>query len=323
MPGNEGTAGAAGGSNGGAAGAGGAPASGGVGTGSNLAGGAGAGAAGGGTPPPAAGTGGAPAAGAGAGGAATGGTDWTSTLNDDSKAFIANKQFKGPADLLDSYRNLEKLVGAADKVVKIPDSMDSPEGRAFMERLGAPKEAKDYNLAFAPENNTDPKFVESLGAAFHEAGVPKTAAEKIVAKISAYQADAKKAALDAYQSKFKDAEATLKKDWGAAEQQNRNIAAEAMRTMGFTTKEVDSISFTLGHDRTMKLLHKLGVSVGEASFHAGRGESGVLEPANAMAQQKALMQDAEFRTKLLAGDVEASRKWENLGKQAAPGEISF
>ena len=93
-----------------------------------------------------------PAAAASTSGQAQTPTDWTTGLSDDLKGFVQNKGFKAPTDILESYRGLEKAMGAkAEHLIKLPENMDSPEGRAIWERLGAPKDAKDYKIGLAKE----------------------------------------------------------------------------------------------------------------------------------------------------------------------------
>lgn len=249
--------------------------------------------------------------------------DWLAGFNDDAKGYVQNKQFKGPSDLLDSYRNLEKLHGAGpDKLIKLPDSMESPEARALFEKLGAPKDAKGYN--FDAAKGADPKQAEFAAAAFHELGVPKPMAEKFFQKMTEFNAAKTAEATTAQTEGYKTQDSNLRKEWGAAFDQNRNIAAQAARNLGMTAAQVDALGATLGLDGVAKLLHKFGTATGEASFIAGTTTgSDIQSPEQARNTIKSLMQDTDFADKLAKGDVDARRRWDNAHKQAFQGEVNI
>ena len=87
--------------------------------------------------------------------------------------------------LTEQYRAAEKFIGVPpDQVVRMPKADAKPEDlRAFYERLGAPKEAKDYDLTAVK----DATIAESLRAIAHERGLPKDAVTAVAAKAGALQ----------------------------------------------------------------------------------------------------------------------------------------
>lgn len=245
-------------------------------------------------------------------------SDWMTGISDDMKGYIQNKGWKGVHDLANSYLNLEKLRGVPeDRLLKLPESMDAPEARAVWERLGAPKEAKEYGL--------DPKTVgEHLATDFHEIGVPKDMASKIVAKQAARHAESLEKSKMETQAALAQADLSLKKEWGMAYDQNRAIVDAAARALGISNDEVSAMGSSLGMDKAMKFLHKLGVSTGEAIFVGGQpANNGMLTPESARQRKNELMRDQGFMAKWNAGDTEALKTWTNLHKMMAPGEISF
>src|SRR5690606_18358521 len=70
-------------------------------------------------------------------------TDWTSGFSDDLKGFVQNKGFKDPASVLDSYRNLEKLMGTPkERLLRLPENMDDANAMGeIYTRLGRPQTA--------------------------------------------------------------------------------------------------------------------------------------------------------------------------------------
>lgn len=269
------------------------------------------------TPPPAA----APAAPAAA-------PSWHDGASADNLGWIQNKGFKSPLDVVESARNLEKLMGhPPEKILKLADKMRddagalTPEGRAIFERLGAPKDAKDYTIEI-PKEYGDASMAEMFRKLFHEEGVSKSSAERLVKEWNAYQTNAMKGIRETQELAAKTAEANLKKDWGQAYDQNLNIAKEAARTLGVDQKQLDALHHVMGQEGAMKLMHKLGASVGEGRFVKGGSPNAVVEPSNAQYQIRELMKDKEFGRKLAQGDSEATARWTRLHEMAHPGQFS-
>ncbi len=254
---------------------------------------------------------------------------WMAGFNDDLKGYVGTKGFKGPADLVDAYRNFEKLQGVPqDRIMKLPerfyDDANSltPEGRAIFERLGAPKDLKEYGIE-APKENADPKRLEGFLKTAQELGLTKAQAQKLVAHDTEYFNQTVASMKEASAQKFKDSQASLVKDWGAALDQNTQIAREGAKRMGHDAKTMDALSTVLGHAETMKLYHQLGSAVSESTFIQGRQQATKLEPVTALAQIQALKQDKAFAAKYASGDSEAVAKMTRLHEMAYQGTMTL
>lgn len=255
--------------------------------------------------------------------------DWTAGFNDEMKGYINNKGFKDVSTLADSYRNLEKLIGVPkEQIMKLPASLRdekgawTPEGRAVFERLGLPKEAKEYGLKFK-DGMVDPKIAEALPNWFLEAGIPKDAANAIVTSLQNFQQAAQAQAVEDYKAKATAAEANLKKEWGGAYEQNITLAKEATRVLGLETSQLNAFEQVLGHEGAMKLLQKVAGAVREDNFTSGRSANTQMTPDQAKSQIKDLQKDLDFGSRLMRGEVEAKTKWEGLHKQAYPGDFNI
>lgn len=249
---------------------------------------------------------------------------WMAGFNEDQKGYVQTKGYKGPADLVDAYRNAEKLLGVpADRVLKLPEKFDAPEMRAIYERLGMPKDAKEYGI-IAPKEGGDPKLTEAFVTTFHEAGVSKSAAEKIVGKWNEFQVEKQKQIIADANAKYAQDDAALKKEWGAAYDQNINLGKEAVRVMGLTKEQVNAVGGALGFKGLSELLLKLGSATREDVFIGGGSiKSQILAPEAAKHQIKALINDMDFGRRLQAGEKEATDKWTALHQMASPGERTF
>ncbi len=247
--------------------------------------------------------------------------EWTHGFADDLKGYVTNKGFQNPAALADSYRNLEKLHSAGpDKLLRLPDNLQSPEARAMWERLGAPKEAKDYQIEIPKEHGD-----EALAGWFKETAfknnMTKIQAESFVkdwnAKAAANIAAAQKAANDAATT----AEANLKVEWGAAFEKNKNIVEQTAKLLGLTPEQTMTIGRVLGPEKAPKLMLQLSKGVSESSFVGGTPSSdGSMTPEGAGSKIKQLTQDRSFMDRYLSGDKNAFEEMTRAQQQAYQGE---
>lgn len=255
---------------------------------------------------------------------------WMAGFDDDTKGWITNKGYKGPADLASAHRSLEKLMGAPkERLVTLPESFYdekgalTAEGRAIRERLGAPKELKDYGIE-VPKEGGDPKRLENFLATAHRLGLSARDAQELAKADGEFIAGQRTGMGEAAAQKWRDDDAALRKEWGAAFDQNKGIAAEGMRRLNISAQQVDALAGQLGHAETMKLLNLIGKSVGEGTFVRGGGRpDGVMEPAAAKSRIAELKMDTAFGAKLMNGDAEAKATWQRLHELAYQGTVNL
>lgn len=252
---------------------------------------------------------------------------WMAGFNDDLKGYVGNKGFKDPSALADAYRSLEKLQGVPqERLAKLPESFYddkgalTPDGRAIYERLGTPKTAAEYGIEIPKEGG---EAIQNFTKIAHDLGLTKTQVQGL------YKAemDAAKVAgqtrADIAAAAFRDQDAAIRKEWGAAFEDNKRSAAEAKRKLGLTDTQIDGLSGQIGHAETLKLLANIGKSVGEATFFNGKQPDRALEPANAKARIGELMRDRDFTARLERNDTEARGTWDRLHQQAYRGTINI
>jgi hypothetical protein len=216
-------------------------------------------------------------------------------------------------------RDLEKHFGApADRIVKMPAADAKPEDiRAYYERLGAPKEAKDYDLSAV----TDVAIADSLRATMHERGVPKDAAASIAATVAkALESKAtQQATLDA--GKLAEQKIALEKNWGAKDsatyQFNHLQAMEGARRLGITAEAVKALESQIGYDQVMEAMRKIGANTREGDFierPAGGAQGDVVTVEGAAARKKELMADKGWGDRYLSGGVAEKREMDRLNQ---------
>lgn len=266
---------------------------------------------------------------------ATGGdgaVDWTKSItNEELRGYATNKGWKSSEEAINSYRNFEKLQGVPqERILRLPEKADDPAWQDIGYKLGVPRDPKEYQFE-VPKELGDENFATVAKDWFHKNGVPKTKAEAIVKSWNEYVAKTVGDQQTARTNAVTQQADALKKEWGAAHDQNRESALRAARAFwpantkeGFDTKVVDSLQGALGLDGTLKFLHSLQTKIGEDSFVGGSQNnsnfSGVMTPAQAKDQIALRKKDLDFTSKLQKGDMTAKDEWTKLHKMAFPDQ---
>jgi hypothetical protein len=247
--------------------------------------------------------------------------DWTQPLSAEYKNYVQQKGFKDPGAVLESYVNLEKLVGVPkEQLLKLPQKADDPAWNDVYSKLGKPEKSDGYNLV-VPKENGDENFANWAKETFHGLNLSKAQGENLVEKWNAYIAGVREAQAKEYEAAvLKDVE-KLKTDWGMAHDQNLRIAQRAAEVLGFDEAKIDQFEQVMGFQGVMRLLHDLGTKLGEDKFVSGEGLAGgkgFLTPDTAQQRIQALKGDPEFAKRYVAGEVAARDEMERLHKMAYP-----
>lgn len=215
-------------------------------------------------------------------------------------------------------RDLEKHFGVPpDRLLKLPAADAKPEElRAHYERLGAPKDAKDYDLTAVK----DQTIVDSLRATLHERGAPKDLGAAVAATVAkALESKATtESTLDA--GKLTEQRATLEKNWGgkdsATYQLNHLNAMEGARRLNIAPDTVKAFEGVIGFDGIMETLRKIGANTREDTFVekgvTGQGDVTTLEGAKS--RKAELMADPAWRDRFLAGGGAEKREMDRLNQ---------
>ena len=276
------------------------------------------------TPPPAAPAAGQPAPAPQA--AHVGGIPWLPDADPDTAGYVQNKGWSGPGDVLKSYVNLEKLMGAdrAGRTVEIPkDPDDAVAMGQFYERLGRPKTAEEYALPL-PEKGADPEFAKWAKETFHEIGLTSAQARVLTEKWNGLMGGKIEAGQAAAQSRLVEEGNALRKEWGAAFEQNCRAVDMAVAQFGLDPETMVALRDAIGPAKAMKLFHQIGTKLGEDVFvSGGQSASNIATPAAAQAQLKDLTMQRDFLDAFLnpshPGHAAAVEKKSKLTALAYPG----
>ena len=267
------------------------------------------------------------------GGGQQGNDAWYSGLPEADQGWLQNRGLHekpvtdAVAETIKSYRNLESRMGVpSDRLLKLPEKLEGEEMAAVYDRLGRPEKPDSYEFK-PPENvELDDGFTDWAKNTFHKYGLNQEQAQGLLSEYLQYEMGASDQANSATEEQLQQQAETLKKEWGAAYDQNLSSAKRAARELGMSAEELDALDSTIGYDRVMKMFNSIGEKIMEPGFHDNPrdggpgGMGGKLTPQQAMDRINELKQDAGFRKKYTEGDADARQKMAYLHQMAYPDD---
>lgn len=245
---------------------------------------------------------------------------WTAAFDEDTNAYVSNKGWKEPSDLLMSYRNLEKFAGGAKNLLELPPENATPEQLdAFYSKLGRPASPDEYGIR--PPEGADPELTNWFKGTAHKLGLSAKQAEQLFTEWNG-MSSAMQEKLQAQQAQeSENAIKSLKQEWGQAFDQNIGAGRRAVAALGLDAGKLAAYEEKLGTAEMLKLFATLGSKMGEDTFAGERGEGGFgTSPAQARQQIADLKLDKQFMDKYLNGDPDAVAKMKRLTEAAYAGQ---
>lgn len=246
---------------------------------------------------------------------------WFDGFSADDKAYINakgwDKEGKSPADILKSYRNIERLRGVdADKLTRIPDWSNPEEVSQFRARLGVPESPEGYE---SPEVTTPTgvlrgdliaKLSHRVGATPQQHAELMTATGEMLTEL--FQTEAEEVA-----RRNANELIDLRKEWGTRFDENNQAVDNAVAQLGLDADVIEALKIAAGEAKARKMLAQIGARLGEHKRPAeGNGGPVLMTSDVARAQLDQLKGDREFFGKLTNGDIEARRRWTELQRIA-------
>jgi hypothetical protein len=250
--------------------------------------------------------------------------DWLPDADEVTVGLVQNKGWKAPKDVLTSYQQLEKFVGApADKIVRLPgEGAAKDELDAFYSKLGRPADPTGYEIKLP--DGADDTFAKTAATKFHELGLNKQQAQELVKWYEGQGASMTEAQQQASQAANLAQQEALKQEWGQAYDQQVTAARQFAQGAGIDAATLDKLQGAMGYDGVMKFMANLGAKMGaEPAFPGGDrkgGFGGVMTPGQAQAEIASLKRDKDWSAKYLAGSAEHKARMTQLMSWAYPGD---
>lgn len=241
-------------------------------------------------------------------------TPWNAGFDEETSAYVGNKGWQSPADILNSYRNLEKFAGGSKNLLELPGvDADQTALDAFYNKLGRPESADKYDLKM-PDGG-DSEMTEWFKQNAHKIGMTSKQAatlfdawnEMTAAKMQAMQQEALASS---------EAELTqLKKEWGQGFDAQIDSGKRAVAALGYNAEQLNALEAKMGTSEMLKLFAAVGSKMGEDAFADGNrsgGSSFGMTPAAAKQQIADLKMDKNFMNEYLSGNKDAVAKMQRL-----------
>lgn len=239
-----------------------------------------------------------------------GAAGWLDDLPEDLRGFAAAKAWSGPAAAVESYRQLERLLGAdkAGRGLVLPKDDDDTEGwRTVHERLGCPETPEDYALDL-PEGVSADEAVAEFRSLAHDLGLSLAQAKRLTGWWRGRLEAALAAQAEAAGRTARAAEDDLRARWGGdydtrmadAERARRRFVRDDGADGGAGLGDLEAVT---GKPAAMAMLAEIGAALGE-DRHAGGGHDGgfALSPEEARRELEQLQRDRGFMGAFLDKD---------------------
>jgi hypothetical protein len=245
---------------------------------------------------------------------------WYDAYPEEVRGTIQTKGWQSPADVIQSYTNLEKLLGAdkAGRGVVLPKE-DAPaeEWNQVYDKLGRPKTAADYKLP-VPEGDTG-EFAKMAAGKFHELGLTAKQAAGLAEWWNSQSQEMQTSQFNQLALNSEQEMGQLQQEWGKEYDANIEAARRATRQFGLEEQTLSKIENAIGTREMLKLFANIGKGVGEDSFVDGTRSSGMgMSPEAARVRISQLKADKEWSAKYLGGNADAKAELERLMRAAYP-----
>ena len=240
---------------------------------------------------------------------------WSAEFDEQTAAYVQNKGWQSPADLLNSYRNLEKFAGGSKNLLELPGADAEPTAwDSVYAKLGRPESPDQYNLP--PVEGADPELTNWFKSTAHKYGLSDKQAQAMYKEWND-MAGTKVQAMQQMQAEQSEKQISdLRREWGQAFDQQIGMGRKAVAALGLNQEKLSEYEAKLGTGEMLKLFATLGSKMGEASFEDGQrsGDAGGfgVTPAQAQAQIAELKADKQFMSAYMAGDKGAIAKMQRL-----------
>lgn len=255
------------------------------------------------------------------GGQPTAGGDFLSHFKDSPELseFVGKKGWKDASSLVNSYRELEKMIGG-EKIPVPKDANDKAAWDVVLKRLGRPDAADGYGIS--KREGADPEFAKFAEGMFHEIGLPVHMAQAIADKFAEYGSKAQAAQEERFsQSVAADLEHLKSMDgWGPAYEAKSAAVHAALDAFKIPPETFSTIERALGTKATANLFATIGEKMGEAKQVTPEGSRSTadkfLTPALALEKIRVLKSDRDWTAKYMAGNLSAVQELAQLQKIA-------
>lgn len=221
--------------------------------------------------------------------------NWRSSLPAELQEEPGLKLFNDVSALAKSYVHAQRSLGA-DKIA-IPSKLATDEDwQGVYQKLGLPKEIKDYKVEFQKDSTIEPAFAEKFKEQAHKSGILPQQAQKLADWFSQTNKDYATEITKARDTKVKADMDGLKSEWGKAFDQNLARAGQVIKELADPELNKYLDESGLGNDpKLIKLFSKVAEKFMTEGKHIGGDAGGTptLDPAGALKEANSIRANGE------------------------------
>lgn len=244
--------------------------------------------------------------------------EWTAALPEEARGFVRNKGWREPADLLDSYRHLERLVGS-ERLAVPRDDGDRANWDRLWNRLGRPEKPEGYKLPM-PEKGGDAALARAFAARAHELGLTAKQARGLAEWWNGAATEGLGRAERQRQARETAEIETLQAELGSAFEGEAAAARRAAALFGFDAGTLARIESAIGTAAMLRRFMAIGRALGEDRLEGGSDNGFGPSVESARARIEGLKSDPAWTERYLGGDAAAKAELQRLMRAAYPEE---
>lgn len=214
-----------------------------------------------------------------------------------------------------AHREAEKHLGVpAAELMRLPKDPNSADWNGVWERLGRPKEAKDYDFTAVKTKAGEalPKDLEDFvrNTAF-TTNMTRDAALRFAQETVKRMEGQSEAEAAVYTDKITAEKTKLQDNWKNNFEANMVIAKAGAAKLGISPEAVDALEKVVGYAATMDALLKVGMSTQEAGFITNNNPNlngGLMTKDQAAAKKAELQNDSAWVQRWLNGGQAEARE---------------
>ena len=178
-------------------------------------------------------------------------------VSDIDVAYISNKGFKTPADLLKSYRELER---AYSSKISIPKDGDKEGFSKLYSKLGMPNDLDGFDIEFQDDD-------KELGGQFKQVCLENNILPQSAKALYDWFVKSRDEAEEKINQSWEDKSFTemkeVEQEWGAKAKQNIELMKRGIRLVSDDENVIENMEKALGTRQMMETFCRLGEAVSE------------------------------------------------------------
>lgn len=213
-----------------------------------------------------------------------------------------------------SYSAAEKMIGGGlENVVRFPKEANDPGWSNVWEKLGVPKEAKDYDFAavtkYADGTAIESSLLDSIRLNAKTNNLTQAQAVSL-AKETVGLIDKRSDTIKTErQAALEQQKTALRTAWGKDYDAKFFAAKNTALALGVKAEVIAALEASLGYDGVMDHFYQISKRTGEDRFVSGDGSrQDMLSKQEAETRLSELKKDQKWAERYLAGDVEARKQ---------------